>query len=275
LEEKGIHQKEKSGIQKSLKNDNSPSENRDRDKGVTNCYGLDDIEDINKPKKEYIYYEKEGRNNNTTTTSNEDKIDKEKEEELRLDQPYVEYKYLPRTYPEEFIDFLIDSRFYHDNNLKVAELLNYGQEAGVPDIIKILKINKPILYNILSNNPSFVSIHLKGLPKFEGGHQRVVFLSEDAKEFSIYIHQLARQRLGMSTCMKLKAAAEEIRRKAHAREKRERKLREKYEKRLRFAWGKRGSHGFSQIVAFLAKDFKKTRDEVLSDMKEKAEEEGW
>jgi hypothetical protein len=263
----------------------------------SNIFGLDETEKGFAEKSPTITPEKKSENRDQsrgdnvvdTKSNNQNGKQRETEEKKEVFIEKVVDTYIPpqplipinlyskqeRTFPEGFVHLLIDGKLYYNNNLKITYYLIHAQQASITDLSKELKINRRIIYDAISSNPCFITYVVKGLPSSEGGRQRIVALSEDAKLHILNIEELAFIRLGLDVCRELQVSAEKIRRKALLREKREHEKIEKYNRRLRALWRKRESGDFNRILYFLAEDFNKPIKEIISDMEEKAPEEGW
>jgi len=142
-----------------------------------------------------------------------DAPEENRESEPVIGQPHTKYRDTRSFYPAMFFKLMIDSRFYYSNNLKIAYVLAHVHEASISELTGISKINRRIIYDVITSNPCFISYVVKGLPSSEGGRQRIVLLSDTARKFIPEIRQLGLDLLGEEECARLRAAAEEIRRK--------------------------------------------------------------
>ena len=159
-----------------------------------------------------------------------------------------------------FASFILKSRFNEDNNLKLAYLLIHAQFISLANAASILKISRALFYmRILPENSCFLSakksVHAWG----QGGQERRIKLSKEALEFSELIERLAEHHLGETECQRLRIEAAKARRKIVEHE-------TKYQRRLNELKKKRGHPNFNIFVLTAAKDFKKTREEVLADL---------
>lgn len=179
------------------------------------------------------------------------------------------YNNITSSWEDEFFrfaSFILRSRFNNDHNLKLAYLLIHAQNVSLAEAAIILKISRALFYTkILPENPAFVSAKRPISGWGNGGQERRIKLSKEALEFSKFIAKLAEYHLGENECQRLRIEASKVRKRLVKKE-------EKYRKRLEALKRNINHPDFNRFLAFAAKDFGKTKEEVLADLEEMLQE---
>lgn len=177
---------------------------------------------------------------------------------------------------EEFLSFtgfIIDSRFYHKNNLKIAYLLIHCTQMNVSQAAAEIGRSRSIVYeNILFNNPCFVTEDLrfkKILTKGKWGgirQAKMISLSNNAIKHIDLINELAIKRLGDHECHKLTGRAEKIKGKYKILNELNPEKQEIYKIHLLDLKRKRNHPDFSRWVEATAEVNGKTVEQLLTEI---------
>lgn len=103
--------------------------------------------------------------------------------------------------------FWKEARLGLDLNLRLAYLLVHAQRLTLSEATRALKTSKPLVLNVLAENPLFSS-ELRRIERWGGGgRERLMILSDEGKARTALLEAVAQAILGLVECQRLRAEA--------------------------------------------------------------------
>lgn len=109
--------------------------------------------------------------------------------------------------------FWREARLGLDLNLRLAYFLIHAQRLSLSEATRALKSSKPLILNVLAENPLFIS-ELRPIERWGGGgKERLIILSDEGKARITLLETIAQEALGLVECQRLRTEAGVRRRK--------------------------------------------------------------
>jgi hypothetical protein len=166
-----------------------------------------------------------------------------------------------------FASFILQSRFHYEHNLRLAYLLVHAQVLPLARAASILGVSRSLFYSqILPENPAFLS-ERRPIPGWgNGGKERRIILSPEARENLHLIESLALYHLGETECQRLRLEAAKCRRGVLEKEGKRRKAVERRIASLREC-RERGDPRLMEKVLFAVQDLGMSKEEILEEIR--------